>query len=95
MTLKQEATLPTSQDHIDANTPMGANLVAGGATFRAWAPRAKARHVLADFNGWTLSEASQLVRDAQGDWAGFVPGLHGRPSGTRSCGGRGLKPTRR
>ena len=58
MTLKQEPTLPTSQDHIDANTPMGANLVTGGATFRAWAPRAKARHVLGDFNGWTLNRFS-------------------------------------
>ena len=87
--------MPTSQDHIDANTPMGANLVAGRATFRAWVPRAKARHGLGDFNGWTLSESSQLVRDAQGDWVGFVPGPHGRPSGRSSFGGTGLKPTRR
>ncbi len=28
---------------VDCTTPMGANLVAGGATFRTWAPRA--RHV--------------------------------------------------
>jgi len=74
---------------------MGANLVAGGAAFRAWTPRAKGMHVLGDFNGWTLSEASQLVQDAQGYWAGFVPGLHDRPSGTRSFGGMGLKPTKR
>jgi 1,4-alpha-glucan branching enzyme len=68
--------LPTSQDHIDAKTPMGAHLVAGGATFRAWAPRAKELHVLGDFNGWTQSEDRKLVRDAQGYWTGFVPSLH-------------------
>jgi 1,4-alpha-glucan branching enzyme len=54
---------------------MGANLVAGGATFRAWAPHAKEVHVLGDFKSWTQGEASKLVRDAQGYWAGFVPGL--------------------
>ena len=27
---------------VDGSTPMGANLVAGGATFRTWAPRARA-----------------------------------------------------
>ena len=26
---------------VDRTTPMGANLVAGGATFRTWAPRAR------------------------------------------------------
>ena len=26
---------------VDRTTPMGANLIAGGATFRTWAPRAR------------------------------------------------------
>ena len=30
--------MPASQHHIDSATPMGANLVPGGATFRVWAP---------------------------------------------------------
>ena len=47
--------------------------------------------MLGDFNGWTLSEASQLVRDAQGYGVGFVLGLHGRPSGRSSCWRDGLK----
>jgi len=35
-----------SQANILPTTPMGANLVdGGGATFRAWAPRATAVHV--------------------------------------------------
>lgn len=33
--------MPASQVGISANTPMGATLVPGGATFRVWAPRAE------------------------------------------------------
>lgn len=33
--------MPASQQHISLNTPSGANLVSGGATFRIWAPNAK------------------------------------------------------
>ena len=32
--------MPTSLDHIHSDTPMGANLIADGATFRVWAPHA-------------------------------------------------------
>jgi 1,4-alpha-glucan branching enzyme len=39
------ATVPTqtriTQEHISNDTPMGANLVANGATFRVWAPGAE------------------------------------------------------
>ena len=34
--------MPASQQHIDKRTPMGASLVDDGATFRVWAPAAKA-----------------------------------------------------
>ncbi len=30
-----------TQEHITGNTPMGANLIANGATFRVWAPGAR------------------------------------------------------
>lgn len=66
--------MPASQDHISSSTPMGANLIGGGATFRVWAPAAHEVHVLGDFNQWTPSDASRLVRDEGGRWAGFVPG---------------------
>ena len=33
--------MPASQLNITADTPLGANLVAGGATFRTWAPAAR------------------------------------------------------
>ena len=33
--------MPTSQLNISSNTPLGANLAPGGATFRTWAPTAR------------------------------------------------------
>jgi len=40
-----------SQANITPQTPMGANLINGGATFRAWAPRATAVYVNGTFGG--------------------------------------------
>jgi 1,4-alpha-glucan branching enzyme len=57
---------------------MGANLVADGATFRAWAPNARAVHVLGDFNKREVSDASLLTIDEHGHWRGFIPGVQDR-----------------
>jgi 1,4-alpha-glucan branching enzyme len=65
--------MPASQEHVNAHTPLGANLVAGGAVFRVWAPRAQEVHISGDFNDWTQEESTRLVKDAAGYWAGFVP----------------------
>src|SRR5262245_450173 len=70
--------MPASLDHINSGTPMGATLVANGATFRVWAPHARSVDVLGDFNGWTRSNASLLTRDDDGHWRGFVPGVRDR-----------------
>ena len=42
---------------------MGANLVADGATFRAWAPHARTVHVIGDFNNRQRNDASLLTRE--------------------------------
>ena len=42
--------MPASLDHIYPSTPMGANLIADGATFRVWAPNAHAVYAIGDFN---------------------------------------------
>jgi 1,4-alpha-glucan branching enzyme len=63
-----------SQDQITPTTPMGANLTAGGATFRVWAPRAREVHVCGDFNGWDKNDSTQLMRQPDGRWTGFVAG---------------------
>ena len=65
-----------SQENIAATTPMGATLVdGGGATFRAWAPRASAVYINGTFGG--VARVGQtddllLAKDANGYWSGFV-----------------------
>ena len=61
------------QDHISASTPMGATLLPGGATFRTWAPAARAVFVVGDFNNWTRDDDALLVRHDAGRWTGFFP----------------------
>lgn len=70
--------MPASLDHIHPDTPMGANLIAGGATFRCWAPQARSIHVIGDFNDHQRTDAGLLTRDEQGHWRGFVPGVTDR-----------------
>lgn len=67
--------MPASQQHIQASTPMGAELVGGGATFRLWAPGAKEIYVIFhDFDAQAeKNDAHLLVRDSNGYWAGFFP----------------------
>ncbi len=65
-----------SQDNITAATPMGATLLAGGgATFRAWAPRASAVYLNGVFGGTPQTGqtgALLMAKDAHGYWTGFV-----------------------
>ncbi len=70
--------MPASLDHIHPGTPMGANLIGDGATFRVWAPQARSVHVIGDFNGHGRTEASLLTRDEHGHWRGFIPGARDR-----------------
>ena len=73
--------MPTSQLHINSNTPLGANLVSGGATFRTWAPSALEVYVALKQPGERPSAAflknpsDLLVKDDNGYWGGFVPGI--------------------
>ncbi|HSJ04865.1 MAG TPA: alpha-amylase family glycosyl hydrolase [Verrucomicrobium sp.] len=71
--------MAASQHLINAGTPLGANLVAGGATFRTWAPAAKEVYLVQNDSGtevpgvWTRNEADLLVKDSHGCWGGFFP----------------------
>jgi 1,4-alpha-glucan branching enzyme len=71
--------MKVTQDHISPNTRMGANLVADGATFRVWAPRAEAVYVNGQFGttaAWTKDDLNLLLkRQDRGYWAGFLPGV--------------------
>jgi 1,4-alpha-glucan branching enzyme len=70
--------MPASLNHVGSETPMGATLVANGATFRVWAPTARSVHVLGDFNGRVRDDSSLLSRDERGHWRGFVPDVRDR-----------------
>jgi 1,4-alpha-glucan branching enzyme len=70
--------MPASLAHISPNTPMGANLIADGATFRVWAPNATAVHVRGSFNGFTLRDDAALIRGDLGYWHGFIHGVTDR-----------------
>ncbi len=66
-----------SQAHITADTPMGATLVNGGATFRVWAPRALAVYLNGTFGDVPQLEQipdQLMVKDTNGYWTGFVAG---------------------
>ncbi len=88
--------MPVSQEHITASTPMGANLVGDGATFRVWAPGARQVYVALDgAAGYRPRPQDELVKDPlSGHWTGFCPGV---VDGTRyrffvvGPGGSGLK----
>nr|WP_257910884.1 alpha-amylase family glycosyl hydrolase [Janibacter limosus] len=45
-----------------------------GVSFAVWAPRAKAVHVIGDFNGWDGSAHPMRALGASGVWEVFVPG---------------------
>jgi 1,4-alpha-glucan branching enzyme len=73
--------MAASQQHIDSNTPLGANLVAGGATFRTWAPQALEVYIALNYPKGTAGPAfpkntgDLLVKDSKGFWTGFMPGV--------------------
>ena len=67
--------MPASLDHIHPGTPMGANLIGGGATFRVWAPNARAVSLKGDWNGWDGSRHPLRAHGGSGIYEGFVPGV--------------------
>ena len=68
--------MPASLEHISDQTPMGANLIDGGATFRVWAPNAHRVH--ACVKGEAPDDTNLLTRNDQGHWRGFLPNVQDR-----------------
>ena len=67
---------------VDATTPMGGNLVAGGATFRTWAPRAVSVYLVGEDQlpaaaqaGWRPGDDRRLKNLGDGTWGGFLAGV--------------------
>ena len=73
--------MAASQLNVTSNTPLGATLVPGGATFRTWAPAALEVYIALGHPTGTApgafpkSPGDLLVKDGSGYWAGFVPGI--------------------
>jgi 1,4-alpha-glucan branching enzyme len=63
--------------HAGPDAPLGATLGAGGATFRVWAPAAKAVYLKLndDPPHWRPASEHLLTRDSRGVWSGFVAGV--------------------
>ena len=87
--------MPASLAHIRPSTPMGANLIADGATFRVWAPNAIRVYVLGDFNARLKDDSSLLTKDARGHWSGFIPGAKDRDRYIFDVDGRGSSGPKR
>lgn len=74
--------MATVQDHVDRGTPLGANLISGGVTFRVFAPAARQMYVLTGASlaasratSFVPSTSDQLFNLGDNTWAAFVPGL--------------------
>jgi 1,4-alpha-glucan branching enzyme len=66
-----------SQQHISSHTPVGATLEAGGATFKVWAPAAKAVYLHGMFGELEYDQPADdrlLQKDDRGYWTGFQDG---------------------
>jgi 1,4-alpha-glucan branching enzyme len=78
----QATPMSASQSNITSSTPLGATLAPGGVTFRTWAPNALEVYIASKQPSGTAPAAflknsgDLLVKDAEGCWGGFVPGLN-------------------
>lgn len=71
--------MPVLNQNIGPDTPMGANLGFGGATFRTWAPNARDVYLVSDaaatnnWSTWTPVASERLFPLGDGTWGGFLP----------------------
>jgi len=101
----ERLSLPMTQEHIGPDTPMGANLVADGASFRVWAPNETIEVYLrlsdqpdsinAEGDNWKPVPERRLKRQADNTWTGFVPGVRDGDYYRFYLAGRGDQPYKR
>ena len=97
--------LPVTQEHITAQTPMGANLIADGASFRVWAPNEAVEVYIRlseqpdtihdESDTWQPNADRKLLRNPDNTWTGFVPGVKDGDYYRFYIGGRGAQPYKR
>ena len=101
----ERLSLPVSQEHINHATPMGANLIADGATFRVWAPNDavdvyirlsdRPDSINAEGENWQPIPERKLLRNGDNTWTGFVPGVKDGDYYRFYIAGRGAQPYKR
>src|SRR5258708_35211976 len=77
-----------SQQHISPQTPIGATLQAGGATFKVWAPAAKAVYLHGGVGRHEFDQTTAepwLQKEKKGDCPGVFAGAH-TAGASRGCG---------
>lgn len=101
----ERLTYPITQEHINERTPMGAILVADGATFRVWAPNDAIEVYLRisgsphTINGlgdnWQPIPERRLKRNGDDTWTGFLPGVRDGDCYRFYIHNRGAQPYKR
>ena len=77
----EEDSMPVLNQHVGINTPLGATLAFGGATFRTWAPAARDVYLVTaatttdGWSRWTPIDSERLFPLGDDTWAGFVPNM--------------------
>jgi 1,4-alpha-glucan branching enzyme len=91
--------MPASQEHITQDTPMGANLVPGGATFRVFAPSARTVYINGIFDGTNAfskdTDEALLLVEKNNYWAGFIPNVKDGDQYLFFVDGKGFKDFKR
>lgn len=102
---KDRLSAPVTQDYIDVSTPMGANLIADGATFRVWAPNeaievylrvaSDPKSINAKNENWQPVNERRLQRNADNTWTGFLKGVRDGDYYRFYIANRGAQPYKR
>lgn len=96
---------PVTQEHIHEHTPMGANLIADGATFRVWAPNDaievyirvsdSPKFIDGPDDHWQPAAAQRLRRSSDNTWTGFLRGVRDGDFYRFYIANRGVQPYKR
>ncbi|WP_455208264.1 alpha-amylase family glycosyl hydrolase [Kaarinaea lacus] len=96
---------PVTQEHIHEYTPMGANVIADGATFRVWAPNDaievyirvsdSPKFIDGPDDNWQPVAEQRLRRNSDNTWTGFLRGVRDGDFYRFYINNRGTQPYKR
>jgi len=101
----QRLSYTVTQEYIHEHTPMGANLIADGATFRVWAPNDaievyvrisdSPNYIDSPDDHWQPAAEQRLRRNSDATWTGFVRGVRDGDFYRFYIANRGVQPYKR